>query len=182
MDLTIPEVATLLGKTERAVRAQLARGTLRGHKRGGRWLVARHHLPLTAREHARLAGQVATARAAVERAIPEPLRAPRAGVTENAVFAEVLALVRGRTAASEPPTAPDVALSDALQSIAEAHFEFDKGRKLAALRRARGRLAHALALFVVDVRDEAATIEATLMPRMAGLIRWAERLPRAREP
>jgi len=47
MDLTIREVATLLGRSSRTVRAQVARGEIPGVKRGRRWLVPRHNLPLT---------------------------------------------------------------------------------------------------------------------------------------
>ena len=47
MDLSVREAAELLGCSTRTLRARLARGEIRGHKRDGAWRIARSDLPLT---------------------------------------------------------------------------------------------------------------------------------------
>lgn len=177
MDLTIAEAAAQLGKSERAVRAQIQRGNLVAYKRGGRWLLPKHKLPLTAAEHSRLAAKVDQVRDAVERALPEPFRQARTTLSVNAVFVELQGL-HGRLTGAPTTGEPIVtAATDAIQALAEAHFEFDKGRKLAALRRARARLSHACALLLLgEAASIGAEIEMSLMPKLGGLIRWAEGL------
>ena len=55
MELTITEAATLLGRSPRTVRAQVARGELPGFKRGGQWVIRREALPLSEAQRAALA-------------------------------------------------------------------------------------------------------------------------------
>ena len=47
MELSITEAATLLGRSARTVRAQVARGELPGFKRGGQWVIRKEALPLS---------------------------------------------------------------------------------------------------------------------------------------
>ena len=54
MELTITEAATLLGRSPRTVRAQVARGELPGFKRGGQWVIRREALPLSEAQRAAL--------------------------------------------------------------------------------------------------------------------------------
>ncbi|HEY2294032.1 MAG TPA: helix-turn-helix domain-containing protein [Thermoanaerobaculia bacterium] len=70
MDLSVREVATLLGRSSRTVRAQLARGELAGVKRNGRWRVARQSLPLTEAQRRSLQGKADALRQTVEDVFP----------------------------------------------------------------------------------------------------------------
>lgn len=75
MDLSVREVATLLGRSGRTVRAQLTRGELAGVKRNGRWRVARHSLPLTEAQRRSLQSKADALRQAVEEALPSRMAA-----------------------------------------------------------------------------------------------------------
>lgn len=65
MELTLKEAATILGLTERAVRARITRGSLPGHKRGGRWVIRRADLDLDPDQRRRLRDVSDTIRATV---------------------------------------------------------------------------------------------------------------------
>ena len=69
MDLSVREAATLMGRSPRTVRSQLARGELRGVKRGGGWWVDRMHLPLTEAQREALLNKADGVRDAVEDAL-----------------------------------------------------------------------------------------------------------------
>jgi excisionase family DNA binding protein len=73
MELTIREAATLLGRSERAVRAQVARKALPAVKRGGRWMTPRHALPLTDAQRQAVREKADDVRAAVESAVRKHL-------------------------------------------------------------------------------------------------------------
>lgn len=74
-----------------------------------------------------------------------------------------------------------------LVALAEGHFQFDRDVKLAALTAARAHLARAVACLALDgaCSPDIATqraawahrLEGDVLPRLAGLIRWAEALP-----
>ena len=74
MDLTIREAATVLGVRPRTVRDRLKRGTLTGHKRGGRWVIPRHALPLNDVQRQALHAKADSLRDALEAALPAPAR------------------------------------------------------------------------------------------------------------
>ena len=70
MEITVTEAATLLGRSARTVRAQVARGELPGIKRGGQWFVNRAALPLTEAQRATLQRKAQGLRDALEDALP----------------------------------------------------------------------------------------------------------------
>ena len=70
MELSVREAATLMGRSPRTVRAQLARGELPGVKRGGRWRVQRRHLPLTEDQRRALQTKADGIRQLVDDALP----------------------------------------------------------------------------------------------------------------
>lgn len=74
MKLTVKEAATHLGRTERAVRAALSDGRIRGHKHGGRWVIHRRDLPLTEAERARVEATIEDLHDAVDEAVPPHIR------------------------------------------------------------------------------------------------------------
>lgn len=47
MQLSLREAVTLLGRSPRTLRAQVARGEIQGEKKNGRWTVSRWALPMT---------------------------------------------------------------------------------------------------------------------------------------
>lgn len=69
MKLSLAEVATVLGKSERQVRYMIRLGRLRSEKADGKWTIEEADLPLTAKQRGAMAGRVDTARAAFERAV-----------------------------------------------------------------------------------------------------------------
>lgn len=175
MDLTIPEVATVLGLSERTVRRQLKAGELPGRKRGGRWVVARRALPLNAAQRRELQGKADTIREAVESALPPAVRHRTVrALRELDVFehaSRTLMTLEG------PPAAT---LREGVLCLAEAHFEYDAGRKVARLRDARALFARTIALLELAGLPAAADgLVADVLPRLAGLMRWAERLERS---
>ena len=70
MKLSVREAATILDRSSRTVRGQLARGELPGVKRHGRWYVDRRHLPLTESQRRTLQAKAGRIRQAVEEALP----------------------------------------------------------------------------------------------------------------
>ena len=51
MQLTLTQAATVLGVSARTLRDRLQRGDLCGSKRGGRWIVDSHSLPMSEAQH-----------------------------------------------------------------------------------------------------------------------------------
>ncbi len=188
MDLSLREAATLLGRRPRTVRAQLARGELKGRKRDGKWLIRRADLPLTEAQRRTLTRKIVSLHDAVDAAIPEAVR-DRVGAVGLAQL-DVFRLgrdVRGEMTASGEGSAASDALGAALIAIGEGHHQFDPATKRAAFINARAHLSRVVVeLLLGDPPPEApearwaAAIEAEVLPRLAGLIRWAEALPAAR--
>ena len=73
MEISVREAASLLGRSRRTVRSQLARGELAGRKRAGRWHVDRRHLPLSAAQHQALQKKAEHVREAVDSTLPSRL-------------------------------------------------------------------------------------------------------------
>ncbi len=194
MTITVTEAATILGCTPRAVRAQLLRGALPGHKRDGRWRLRREDLPLKARDRRDLQARADAVRAAVEAALPSrtaTTRGQRAvSVADLAPFRAARALLGAMRAhrATDVPGAPraEAEVEAALLAIAEAHHQFDPAVKVEALTRARAAFGRAVGSLLAATEqppdapalDWIVALEAEVLPRLAGLIRWTERLER----
>lgn len=195
MELSVREAATLMGRSPRTVRAQLARGDLPGIKRGGHWRVERRHLPLTEAQRQALEAKADSIRQVVENALPSR-SATRTGERSRSVAdldafrrgAEVLAALR----AAEPgqidePTRrrADAALEASLLALSESALHFEHQAKREALDRCRSELARALALLLLLSRDEPVAswirqLEAGMAPAVAGFGRWIDGLRRKR--
>lgn len=185
MELTVTEAATLLARSPRAVRAQLVRGELKGRKRGGQWRVRRADLPLAAAEHAAVQQRVSELRDALEDGIPRAIKHKLGAVALGRLDAFQIghAVLTELRAADDPALTPARdALEAGLLALATGHHRFDRDAKLAALRRARDEISVTIArLLLADpapaaAPEHAARLEAELLPRLAGLIRWAEKL------
>jgi len=198
MEISVREAATLLGRSRRTVRAQLARGDLAGRKRQGRWRVDRRHLPLTEAQHQALQRKADDVRQAVEAALPSRLSRDGGDRSRSVldldafrIGAEVLGEVRkdGSGLAEERQARIAAALEQGLLALTEATLHFDRGRKQEALHRCRGHLAEALGLLLLapgsapgqPVAEWSRRLEKEMAPALAGFARWVDRL-RERRP
>ena len=177
MELTVQEAATLLGVTRRAVRARIRRGTLRAFKRGNQWYLPRKALDLDPTQQRRLRDVSDEIRATVEGALPDRDARSVAELKSFRAAKAVLLGLRGHGVELQPAAG---ALQDGLGRLAEGHHQFSRAAKLSGYGAARSRFCHALAgLLVLDsalASGAARAIELEVLPPLAGLIRWAERL------
>lgn len=187
------EAATLMGRSPRTVRAQLARGELPGVKRDGRWRVHKRHLPLTESQQRALDAKADTVRVTVEDALTSR-RGPRSGERSRSIAdldafrlgAEVLAKLRS----TEPEHSSSAARQEACESLeasllalAEASLHFEQRAKRAALDRCRSNLARTVARLLLSDDGEVASgcarqLEDGMAPAVAGFARWIDRLGR----
>ncbi len=194
MELTVREAAALLGRSPRAVRAQLVRGDLKGVKRGGRWRVERRHLPLTEVQREALQAKADSVRQAVEEALPS--RLARTHAQKSRSLADLDAFRNGARLLAELRADDGEVLSEvsrrrvirqlegALLALAEAAQHFERELKLEAIHRARSRLARATAILLLEagippgepVFGWVAALEAEIIPAVAGFARWAGKL------
>ena len=195
MELSVREAATLMGRSQRTVRAQLARGELPGVKCDGHWRVQRRHLPLTEAQRQALQAKADDVRATVEKALPSR-EARRAGERSRSIAdldafrlgAKVLAALR---AAEPAQLAEDTrwraceALEASLLALAEASVHFEQRAKREALDRCRSQLARTVALLLLAGGGEPAAgwireLEDGMAPAVAGFARWIDRLQEKR--
>lgn len=176
MELSVREAATLMGRSARTVRAQLARGDLPGKKRNGQWVIDRRQLPLTEAQHQVLQEKAQAVRDAVETALPSRT-ARHAGERGHSVFdldafrigAEVLRSLRAAGEDALPASAREraaAAIESALLALSEAVLQFERELKLAAVRRSRARLARAVGLLLIEAQE----------PLRQPLLGWVQRL------
>jgi hypothetical protein len=190
MDLSLREAATLLGRPPRTLRDQLARGDLRGSKVKGAWVIPSDALPLTERQRRALQARAAEIRAAMEDVLPSRAATERTSrrrsLADVEAFHRGTALLRQLRAEGEPWGAAAGELEEALLLLAEANAQYDRDLKVDGLRAARARLGRAAALVLMAADDPPAApvpdwlrvLEGEVLPLLAGLSRWAERLPR----
>lgn len=175
MDLDLHDAATLLGCSERTLRARLSRGLVKGTKTNNRWVIRRDDLPLTAEQRRSLQGRADEVRATVERTLAR--HQPSHSVEDLEPFREGRNLLLSLPASD--PAAAD--LHAGLLALAEGHHEYAAGRKAEAMRTARAHISRAAARFLLDPMGErqgsGRFIEQEILPRLGGLIRWAEGLP-----
>lgn len=199
MELTVREAATLLGRSGRTVRAQVARGEIPAVKKNGQWRIARHSLPLTEAQRRTLQGKADALRQTVESALSSRL-AQTPGQRSRSVadldaFRSGARLLGEMRAASDGNFAPFVRdrvarlVERALLSLAEAVFQFDREIKLAALLRTRASLARAVALLLIEagippaepVLGWVVALETEVIPAVAGFA-VCRRSSRCRRP
>ncbi|MCA9545900.1 MAG: helix-turn-helix domain-containing protein [Myxococcales bacterium] len=174
MILSVAEAAAVLDLTPRTLRARLARGTLKGEKRGGQWVIRLADLPTTEAHRRQLSDRADQVRATVENTLG--VRVPQQHTTvDNAAFAALLALIR----ALPVDMSERERLCEALCLVAEGHHAYASRAKVAAWVAARRTLSHAVArLYLVAPVPEPLlhALEGEVLPRLGGLIRWAEGL------
>lgn len=194
MELSVREAAVLTGRPSRTLRAQLARGELPGVKRNGRWVVDRRHLPLTEDQRRRLEHKAGKIRRQVDEVLPSRLAASRGDRQRSLVDLEVFRLtldLHRDLLADKQLTNRERLLClshDAVLALAETFHEFDREAKLQAVHRARACLAHLAAELLIDhglPPSEPAfrwlhRLERDILPAVAGLARFIDRLGRRR--
>ncbi|MCB9765616.1 MAG: helix-turn-helix domain-containing protein [Alphaproteobacteria bacterium] len=193
MDLTLREAATLLGRSPRTLRGQLARGDVPGRKKGGRWLIPSDTLPLTEPQRRALQAKADEVRELVEDALPSRTARRRKEGLRSVVDLEAFRVgrpvLRALQAADRPALVPAAAeLERCLVILAEGCHLFHREPKLAALNEARSHLGRAIGHLALAAEDPTAEPEATwlstlereALPALSGLVRWAERLPQGR--
>ena len=178
MELDVHDAAALLGKSPRAVRRQLASGVSKGRKRGNRWFVLREALPLDPEARRALRARTRKMRAAVEAALPD---AKGPSVEALAPFEPVRGVLHALADIDVPHVAAARArMTSGVECIAAGHYQFLPSDKRAAFIEARTHLAAAVARLYLaegaEVAAAAATLESEVLPPLAGLIAWVERL------
>lgn len=191
MELSVREAAELLGCSTRTLRARLARGEIRGHKRDGAWRIARSDLPLTEAQRDEILSRAEQVRETVEGALPrltlERGSSPRRSVLDLEPLRHVRALLATWDALDPvPPCVADARghLQAAVTELCRGAHAFDPASKVAAFREARDRLSRAVAALILDsgapLDDErkvwVETLEGRALAALGGLLRWAERL------
>jgi hypothetical protein len=175
MLLSLREAAILLGRSPRTLRAQVARGEVKGVKQNNRWMIARAALPMSDSRLAEVQRRAEQVRAEVEAALPSRTgaRKPRS-IEDFAPFRVVREVL-----ASLPPGSPAApALRRAALALAAGVHRYRGPDKHAALAAARDALAEGAAeLLLHPLPDLAAArrLEEDALGRLGGLLRWAER-------
>ena len=197
MDLSIGEAAALLRRSQRTVRAQVARGAIPGFKQGGRWRIPRDTLPLDEAQQRALQSKADAIRAALESALPsrtaktrgqrmlsmvdlDPFRAGHTLLTTMRQVADSADIADGP--AGVAPACREVEAG--LLTVGCAHHHFALDVKIHALTRARDHFSRAAAALLIatsmpppePVLSWVVTLEGEILPLVAGLLRWAEKL------
>lgn len=192
MDLSLPEAATVLGKSERQVRYLVKTGRLAARKEGGRWRIASADLPLTDAQRQALASRLQVARQAFEDGLQAASKAT--GETENkrhysvkdlaafAAGADILRQLRAELSEADPARRQ---LSAALELLSRGCHCFHPTDKARRFTEAREAAASAVAeLLLAGAEEEPARVlladrlEQELIPQIAGLVALHERRSR----
>lgn len=187
MDLTLREAALLLSRSERTVRAQLARGELRGRKCGRSWLLRSEDLPLTASARSDLARRAEVAHEAVEASLPDRVRQARRRlpIAELELFRlgrDFLGELRARLCL-RPLVGP---FESGLRDVVLARHEFDPVLAREALRNVRRSWSEVLFRLLTLEADEvvgaelAQRLEQELLRRLGGMLRRSDDRARSR--
>lgn len=191
MELSLAEAASLMGVSARTLRARAARGDIPARKRAGAWRFDRRDLPLTEAQRAGLQARVDEIRASVEAALPSRLAAHhgdrRRSLADLDAFRAALGVHTAIRAAERTPgrTRALASLEAALDELAEATLVYTRSSKLAALDRSRAALGRAITALFVEAGVPPAepqhawllVLEHEVAPAIAGLARWASKLP-----
>lgn len=194
MELSVKEVATLLGRSTRTIRARLNRGEIKGIKKDGQWRIPRQQLPLTEDQRATLQAKAESIRQTVEKVLPSRL-AQTPGQKSKSLLdldvfrlgAELLLNLRedgSQALESKTVERVDQGFERSLIALSEASQQFDRRLKIEAVQRARAELATVLAVLLLATRlapaDPVASwihrLEQEVLPALAGFARWADRL------
>jgi hypothetical protein len=186
MELSLPEAARLLGRSERQIRYLIRTGALRAQKHEGRWRIDRADLPLSA-------GQERAAQAKAERAtelaleVLRPAERPaqkRYSVRELRAYREGAPLYRDLVEATAQDHPAAGLLREALMLLACGCHEFQGREKAAFYTRAREQASRAVMALLLDDPESRSILverfEVGFLPALGGLIKHAEHRGRNR--
>ncbi len=175
--LTIDEAAVELGKSARQVRYMVKQGKLPATKIAGRWRIARSALPRSGGQRAAADRRLGGLRDTVDRTLGTGEKPRRYSIRDLKAF-EVGERIRRDAIEQLGGDDPLVAhLRDVLVDLAQGCHRFRSGAKAESYRSARDRAA-ALACDAYlrggPASSVAQSVEADLMPALAGLLRQVE--------
>ncbi len=180
MQLSLAQAAQLLGKSPRQVRYLIRTRRLAAKKEGGRWIIERDDLPLTAAQRRALERKRNELADVVETALGPRLETGkrRYSVREMAAFQKGREAYRACRDALGADHCSTSALESSLVSVSRGCHRFLDGQKVDAYRDAREEAARAVALALLSEDEKADAvadlIEHELLPAVAGLIRRSE--------
>jgi excisionase family DNA binding protein len=183
MQLSLQEVAQILGKTRRQVLYLIEQGRLPARKIGGRWAIERADLQIDEDIQQRASQKQAQFKAAIEEALTPgqnrryTLRDLKAVQVAMPIYRELAGRGDGWHKAAEH-------LRHCLDQLALGCHRYDRQEKTAAYRAARDAASLAAMELLLHHSEDPedpllAAIEQELMPAFAGLLRRSERRGRA---
>jgi hypothetical protein len=198
MILSLPEVARLLGQTERQVRYLIKTGKLLAKKDGGRWVIEREALELSPGQERALSRRAQALSTEVDRALKPFLergKKPSYSVRDLAALTTCRALLVTARSLLDHQHLVLRSLELAIVELCRGCYRYHVPDKRAAYQAAREQVCEALAglLIASDRAPENAAaldalaqqVEAELLPALAGLLRRIERertAPRTASP
>lgn len=192
MKLSLPHVATVLGKSERQIRYLIKIGRLQASKSDGRWEIDEADLPLSAAQRDAIAGRVDVARQAFEKAVEPAGRATEAAGQYSVT--KLVAFTCGEAVYRElrehfPDDPAGALLFSTLEHVTRGCHAFHADDKRRHFREARGLAATVLTHLLLGGdgscerrRALAGRLEQELLPKLSGLIAACERKARQRRP
>lgn len=189
MEITLNEAAKILGRPARTLRDQVSRGAIPGSKIGGKWVLHSDKLPLTERQRRAVQARAEEIRASVEEVLPSRAATSRAqgrrSLADLEPFRKGSSVLREMREAGERWNPAAAELEAGLLALAESNAWYDRDAKVAGIRAARACVGRSVARLLMDgdaplaepVPGWLETLEREVLPLLAGLSRWAERLP-----
>ena len=177
MDLSIAEVAVILGLSARQVRNLVKDGKIEARKVGGQWVVAEEKVPRGDRQRHQQAARAGELKEVVEQSLSAHT-APR--YTVRSLHAFTAATTASREARLLLGSHPAVdSLVACCLSLSRGAHAFRERPKLQSFAEARDHAADAVAWLYLEGRPEAVLIgeqvEAEVLQGISGLIRRQER-------
>lgn len=188
MDLSIPEAATLLGKSERQIRYMIKQETLKAKKVGGRWMIESEDLPINEGQRRAAESKLHRVREAVDQVLEPVAAAERAtgprrfSVRDLRAFKEGEAVLRQVVDKLGWENEAAQKLRLALRSLAQGCHAYHPPEKLARYTNAREQAASAVVDLLLGEDGEALSdrLEQDFLSALGGLIRSTERSGRRR--
>jgi len=179
MNLSLTQVAQLLGKTRRQVEYLIKTGRLPATKEGAHWVVADSDLPLSPGQRQARERKGAALHAVAEEVLGQAAPRTRYSLRDLRAFQAGLATLADcrRLLPAEHPALP--LLRQALDDLAVGCHRFERRTKAEAYGRARDGASRAVCALFVDpptgVEPLLEALEQTLIPAISGLMRRADR-------
>jgi len=176
MDLSLREAAELMGLSVRQLRYMVQKGTVAARKEGGRWVVPKETVTLTAGQQRAVAQKSARAADVVDKLL-EKKKGKHYSMLDLRAFEAGRSLYREAKESFGEEHAVPCLLFEALMQLGCGCHAFSRNRKVAAFVMAREQVSRAAVhLFTDDGEHEdlGRRLETELIPRISGLIRRVE--------